>query len=156
MSGFSFGVTDNRTEWDRFNADMRKASVGKLYVAVGYPDDGSDHGDGLSNARLAAIHEFGAGVPERSFIRSTIDEKAEEIFARAARLGSAMLEGKGKVEAALGQLGAFVQAQIRNKVTRGAGLEPLAPSTVAAKGSSRPLIDTGQLIGALKWAVRKD
>lgn len=149
-------VTVRDRGWNRIKQNML-ALAKKPHVKVGVLDDGA-HGDGgLSVAELAAIHEFGApgaGIPARSFIRSTLDENKAE-YAELIRKGlAAVLAGRLSPAMLLEAIGAKVATDIKKRVTSGDGLDPpLAESTVEAKGSERPLVDTGRLIGAVTWKV---
>jgi len=49
--------------------DFIKAMKGNPKARVGIMGDSDHRDDGLSNATIGAIHEFGHGVPQRSFLR---------------------------------------------------------------------------------------
>lgn len=49
--------------------DFIKALKGNPKARVGIMGDSDQRSDGLSNATIGAIHEFGHGVPQRSFLR---------------------------------------------------------------------------------------
>jgi hypothetical protein len=50
-------------------------------------------------------------------------------------------------------MGSTLANAMKRKIVDGAGVPPPnAPSTVAKKGSSRPLVDTGRLVNAITWA----
>lgn len=103
---------------------------------------------------VAIIHEFGAGpVPARSFIRATLDEGRSEILKLQVHLAQQVLLGKLTPDEALGQLGAKVAGWMRQRIADGIA-PPLAAATIKRKGSSVPLINTGQLRSALTWAVQ--
>jgi len=122
-------------------------------------DAEDDHGE-LTNAELGTIHEFGSSdgrIPQRSFLRSTVEEnrdKYKQMMADAASaFGTGKLRGAGGrfvsggadgLTAALNKVGLQAVADVQRKIAD--GIEPpLAESTIARKGSSKPLIDTGQL-----------
>lgn len=118
-------------------------------------DSGKHDGSDLTVAHIAAIHEFGApnaNIPERSFMRATMDEKSSEIAALAKKLMRGVVEGKSSETTALGLLGAFIQSLFRAKINSGLK-PPLKPATISRKGSSKPLIDTGQLINSIDFEV---
>ncbi len=125
----------------------------------GKPPTPGRSGEGVSNIELAAIHEFGApgaGIPERSFIRSSFEAHRPEYIALLAKLLPKVIENKMQLNQALGLVGARMAADMKNGITTGAGIPPpLEDATVAAKGSSRPLVDTGQLVNSITWAVAK-
>lgn len=91
-------------------------------------------------------------VPERSFLRSTFDAKARVIARMARELQARVLEGKLDTRKALEQLGLYVKGQVQSRISRGVP-PPLRPSTVRRKGSSTPLIATGQLRASIDHKV---
>ena len=104
---------------------------------------------------VATFHEFGTsnGLPERSFIRSTVDDK-KNYNQLKTDLMVRLLSLKIKTEKALGILGLTVQKDIRAKIR--SNIPPaLSPRTIAAKGSSIALIDTGQLIQGISYLVKE-
>lgn len=129
------------------------------YVKVGVLDDGkgSESHGALTNAELAGIHEFGTAdghVPARPFIRSTFE--AQEATARAMlkKLIGGLVSGGVTLDQSLGLVGLFLATEIRKTVTDGEGVPPPnAPSTIARKGSDRPLVDTAQMINSVSWLV---
>jgi hypothetical protein len=111
----------------------------------------------LTNAELALIHEFGApaaAIPERSFIRESFDRSHPKYDENMRKLVGAIFDGKITLERAMGLLSKQVAQDIQAYIREGSGVPPPnAPATIAAKGSSRPLVDTGQLVGAITNAV---
>jgi hypothetical protein len=137
----------------------RVKEIKDSYVKVGVLADdakGGMHvpGADLTVAEIAVVHEFGAGiVPERSFVRSTFDARREELVELGKKLMTGVIDGKIKLKPALDVMGSTLATAMKRKITEGAGVPPPnAPSTVAAKGSSRPLVDTGRMLGAITWA----
>ena len=63
----------------------------------------------------------------------------------------------GKVQSfdvALGRIGLKIRDEIKERIR--SGIEPgLAEATKDRKGSSTPLIDTGQLISSITWELRR-
>lgn len=121
----------------------------------------------LTLVELAAIHEFGSAdghIPERAFIRGTLYSRvAEQLKQRVTEAVKNIAEEKTDVKTAIGRLGAWAAAEIKNTISRneadGYGeypYPPLADSTIAAKGSSTPLVDTGQLLNSITWEVVDD
>lgn len=121
----------------------------------------AEKGSQITLLELAAIHEFGspaANIPERSFIRSTFNNPAgqAELKDVYAKLAKAVVNGKMTAAKAVELLGMKMQAMVKNTIMLGEGVPPPnAPATIEAKGSSRPLVDTGQLVGAITYEVRK-
>lgn len=112
-----------------------------------------------TNAQLASIHEYGLGtVPARPFIGPPFRKARAKYLARLVKAYKAALKS-GKpalVERELGVIGQLMAADIKNYVTQGPGVPPPnSASTVARKGSSRPLVDTGGMVNAVTYQVVK-
>ena len=144
----------------RLKEVMRRAEqLNRIQLVVGIPSDENSRKEstGITNAELGVIHEFGApkkGIPERSFMRSTASEESENL----GRLGKLQiaecLEGNTSPYDVFATIGAYLQGKIVEKITDGE-FEPNNENTVKRKGSSKPLIDTGQLRGAITYEVRE-
>lgn len=134
----------------------RELDAGDVKVGVFAGGPAREDGE-LTNVEIAAVHEYGApeaGIPERSFIRSTFAEERETYAALLKKMLPRVIEGKLEVKKMFDILGAKVVADINRKVRSGEGVPPpLKPATIARKGSSRPLIDTGRMIAAVTWAT---
>lgn len=115
------------------------------------------HNTGISNVELATIHEFGApsaGVPERSFIRSSFEKNRAAYEAALKTLMARVYSNELTIPKALRILGLKMSADMKKGITENAGIPPPnAPSTIEKKGSSRPLVDTGRLVGSITSAV---
>ena len=124
-------------------------------VDIGIIDAGN-HVDGdLTVASIGFINEFGTEtIPERSFIRSTIHDKKKEVIALQKKLLKKISDGSMKVEAALGLLGEFMTDEITKKIVAISD-PPNKPATIKAKGSSNPLVDTGQLKNSITYEVNR-
>jgi phage gpG-like protein len=141
------------SKWRKIVADV--AQIATQVAKVGVLQDGETEADGMSMVELAAIHEFGTEhVPERSFIRSTFATKQREAATLAERLAKAIVLRGMPIGQALGLLGAWGASAVKATITEGDGVPPpLAPATIARKGSSRPLVDTGRLLASITWEV---
>ena len=107
----------------------------------------------LTLAQLGLIQEHGTSrIPPRPFLGPAMTNNRDALRQRSAVLLAAVVEGKMDKREALGKLGAFgqtlVQKQIRETVT-----PPNAPSTIRQKGSSHPLIDSGQMVQSVAWEL---
>ncbi len=140
--------------------ERQVAALGKLRLRVGIVGPGAnelEEGSSLTLAELGKIHEYGApdvGIPERSFMRSTMANRANDLkalWASELRLVLARQKTPRQAMEAVGmQVVTWIQATIR------AGIEPpLWEETVRRKGSSKPLIDHGQLINSITWLVEE-
>jgi len=93
-------------------------------------------------------------IPRRSFIADTVDANAKKITALCKNMAAAVLARTMTMEKALGTVGVYVQGLIRGRMNSGIP-PPLKASTSARKGSSVPLIDTGQLRASIDFEVRR-
>lgn len=156
----------------RDTGGKRSAQTGIGAIGVGGRiGTGSVAKKGLTNAELAAIHEFGSAdgrIPERSFLRSTFNANMPVYLQNLATLLERVFSGKMTVEKAFNIMGAKISTDVKKYITTGAGVPPPnAPSTLArkiAKGAwtkggllktkyePRTLIDTGRMLAAITWA----
>ena len=114
----------------------------------------------LTVLEVATYHEFGLGVPQRSFIRGYADKHRRDSIEFAKKrvaniIKNADVEGAQQLLDVLGlRARGGMQVFIAN---RGEGTYPaLAPATVARRkaNSDVPLFDTGQLRSSIAYAVR--
>lgn len=127
--------------------------VGVLQAAGGAPHAG---GGDVTLAEVAAFHELGLGVPERSFIRATFEDREVQEAQRAtsATLARGLIAERMSVQQALQRLGLWAVAQIKKRIKDHIP-PPLKQATIDRKGSSTPLVDTGQLINSITFEVKE-
>lgn len=133
----------------------RAVELARAYAKVGIVGTAAtaDHG-GSSNVEIAIAHELGtATIPRRSFIRQAMRQRPAEFRALAARLARAFIFGRMSVEQVMGLLGAWGAGAIKATITTTGTFAPLSPRTIARKGSSRPLVDTAQMLNSVSWIV---
>lgn len=94
-------------------------------------------------------------IPERSFLRSTVDEKSNDYAALLAKLVGQVVDGKITPTQALDRLGLTVERDVKRKIVE-IKEPPNAASTIRMKKSSNPLIDTGQLRQSITYEIRKE
>jgi len=143
--------------WEEIQGQLAEVERKRVRIGIIGKDAGATHADGDStNAEIGLFMEFGTEwIPERSFLRKTFRNPAVLAEARALqqRLIRAILEKGMDVDRALGLLGAWAVSKVRETIIDGDISPPLAASTIAAKGSSRPLVDTGQLVSSISWVI---
>ena len=106
-------------------------------------------------AEYATYNEFGMGVDERSFLRSTLDENREKYIERIGKnIGRAIDNGDTEVSHVLDDVGERAARDVQKKI-RDLREPENAESTIERKGSSNPLIDTGTMRNAISYEVRK-
>lgn len=144
-------VIDRDLGWKRLGKALRDTSWNA--VDVGVPSGSQRRDGGPTNAEVYAWHEYGTGtIPKRSSLRATFDKNFLLYQKIGATLGLQVLLGRIPKRQALQILGLKFANDIKAAIR--AGIPPaLAESTAAAKRSTTPLIDTGQLIGAIKAVV---
>ncbi len=141
--------------WLRIKRNLRRGP--EPWAKVGVQGDKAQEAreDGITNVELASTHEYGspdANVPQRSFIRSTFDEKVGGYKRELDRLGRVALE-PAKLRGELRLLGEKYREDIIEKI-RSSIPPPLSPLTIARKkGETTALIDTGQLLRSIDVAV---
>jgi hypothetical protein len=118
-------------------------------------------------ADIATWNEFGTkatskhpGIPARSFMRSTFDEKLRTyerfIQKNLGKVGGSMVRtGQGGITAEmfLNLLGEKIRADVQRKIVKLKD-PPNQPSTIRKKKSSNPLIDTGRLRQSIDFEVK--
>lgn len=142
---------------EAFKKRLELLRLRKSYVKAGVLGTKGSRPGQLTNAQLASIHEYGLGTaPARPFVRPPfVVNKASYLdIIRAGYKAAMRSNDPGSFRRVLALVGQKMAADIRNYVTQGAGVPPpLSPRTIAAKGSSRPLVDTGQMIRAVDYEV---
>lgn len=119
--------------------------------------------EGLRAYYRNRIRKGSFSIPERSFLRSTYDEKYNEWRIKTNQIFFDLITKRfsasytAGVSKALGVIGAFIKTDIKNKIRRGIP-PPNAPSTLAKKmkkgtggGQPVPLIDTGRMINSITF-----
>lgn len=112
-------------------------------------------GGELTNAELMAIHEFGApraGIPSRSVLRATADRMRQTWLGMLERVVRGAVAGKIDLITALDLVGLKATADMVKTIRNGIP-PPLKPATIAAKGSTKPLIDTSRLLQSIGHQV---
>lgn len=93
-------------------------------------------------------------IPERSFIRSGFDAQVDQYEERAARLLDKVLHLELPVNTFFDTLGQYIAGRLQEYLTS-VDTPPNHPFTIARKGSSNPLIDTGRMRQAITHRVVK-
>ncbi|WP_251131407.1 hypothetical protein [Exiguobacterium sp. s5] len=129
-------------------------------------------------AMIAAVHEFGANIPvtpkmrgylasqglylkkttthiripERSFIRAGWDQNERRIVTKYKELIGQAIESGIPAEALLNALGLEAKGKMQ-EFARDLKDPANSPFTVEQKGSSNPLVDSGNLIGSIEYEI---
>ena len=131
---------------------------GGMEIAVGFPKGsegaGVSYPDGTLLLDVAFWNEFGTGtIPERPFLRAGVRENLDEINELAEGLVKEINEGNIDLITAGEAIGQQASAGVKQYIvdlTSPAN----APSTIKAKKSSNPLVDTGLLSQSITHEAR--
>lgn len=134
--------------WGKILRNMKKIDKTILKVGIQAGDMAADGKNTM--AFIGAVHEFGTEhIPQRSFIRSALNDNQKKIADFAGELGEQIILEKKTPKQALNLMGLKITGMIQEKITDG-DFTPLAPATVRAKKSNKPLIDTGRMRASIK------
>lgn len=132
------------------------------------------------HAWLAGIHEYGCDIkvtpkmraylhrrglhlkkstthihiPERSFLRTGYDQNRDEVLKKAGKLLAEVTAGRMTARGCYQAVGLGLSSKIKD-YARDLGSPPNHPFTQDQKGTSNPLIQTGDMIGGISWRVSK-
>lgn len=154
------GVVDTDMGMEAVVAEIEK--LNNSYVKVGFQQGEVTKSQtkgqrskkaGLSMPQIAAQNEFGTEhIPARPFMRTSFDENREKINRAISGEYDKIVAGQGTVKKSLNLIGLLMTQLIQKKI-REIHYPPNAPSTIARKGSSKPLIDFGQMIQSVRHEV---
>jgi len=145
MARVSGSVSSSDTDAGKQLAEALAAMAGaEVWIGIRSTKDPDSH-----IVRYAAANEFGSverGIPERSFMRSTVDEQAPKYARMAKRAMSA--QTRGDFVRQLDLLGVVAVGDVQQKITSNLP-PPNAPATIARKKSSGTLRDTGRMLQSI-------
>lgn len=144
----------NDKGWNRIKRDIRR--LDEAHTKVGFVENAAvkpgKKGSGEKQltsmnevAEIAVINNYGTrNIPQREFMGSSFDEKKPELLQIQSKAYNSVIDGKISVKKGLKILGVWGSRTIKKKITA-LKSPPNAPYTIKRKGSSNPLIDTGQM-----------
>ena len=131
---------------DRKRGEIHRIKGGSGRVKVGFP-----RGTDPEAIMKAIIHNFGTrSIPERPFMDNAIRDNRKEYRALLRKYGEAILSGRMTVDAALAALGTKAAGDVQAEIAATVA-PPNDPDTIARKGSSSPLVETGEMQRAVTW-----
>ena len=159
----SVDVKDTDLGWDKIQSQL--AEFQNSSVLIGFQEGtvtktevkGQREKEGdRSIPEIAAENEYGTSkIPARPFMSTSFDENRAKIQKLITRQYLQVQDGKLTANQALTGVGVvmvgLVQQKIRQIVT-----PPNSAKTIAEKGSSKPLIDFGQMIQSVREKVIKE
>lgn len=128
-------------------------------VKVGFPAGESDAG----NIQKAIWNHFGTRggasgggwggpIPERPFLANAMRDNRGKYSDGMQTAARAILRGEYDMRGALSKLGILAQGDVQAEITA-LSSPPNSPVTIALKGSSNPLIDSGAMRQAVTWKI---
>lgn len=157
-------VITRNNRWPLIQAQLRLAN--RSTVAVGFPGEapsskaGASNHNGMNNVQVAIANEVGSApgvrpeVPSRPFMKQTFNAKRSAKFMQTLQdLLGGISRGQMSTKIALERIGRMGQTAVVNEIDTGV-FAPNSPRTVAVKGSSKPLVDTGAMRQAVTYKVR--
>lgn len=95
---------------------------------------------------------WGGPIPERPFLSNAIRGNRTSYRQKLKGSAAKILRGETATRTVLSKLGILAQGDVQTEITNLID-PPNSPVTVARKGSSNPLIDTGEMRGNVTWKV---
>lgn len=109
------------------------------------------------------LHHFGVSlkkdtkvikIPERSFIRSSYDERKDQVGESGDSLLTKVINGDLAVRSFYELLGETTKNAIKEYLISNVNSPPNTALTIAAKhGKSNPLVNTGQLVNSIDYEI---
>jgi hypothetical protein len=130
---------------------MKNLGNAKKSLLVGIVDD-SEHPSGKTVSEIAMNHEFGIGVPQRSWLRDFFDFHLGDITPEMVDLGKKIFNKKIPVEKALDAWGKHLVRKMKQRIQSGIG-PPNSKQTIDRKGSDTPLIETGTFLNHISYKI---
>ena len=126
-------------------------------VNIGIAQDIGQYPNGGKVVDVGRRHEFGIGVPRRSFLRMPFIVKQKTIDKAIATSWKKITDGKSTALKEFGILGIIGQNISKDAFASGGfgKWEKLKPATEKAKGSDEILLDTSKLVQSItNWVVK--
>ena len=147
-------TTDTDMGMQKILAEME--ALGQKRVKVGIQNDAGVHAGGdMSVAAIAYINEYGTRdgrIPPRPAHTNAFDDNKTSLNSLVNRLIRGVSEGKLTAQKAAAILGQTHEDNVKQSITN-LRSPANAPRTIAQKGSSNPLIDTGQTRNSVRYVV---
>lgn len=137
-------------------ATQKHIAVGVLGAKAQAPHK-NEHGEKseATVAQVAQWNSYGTStIPARPFLTVAVARHARELLKTQRRLATALVMQKIDLNRALGLLGAYAVGIVKQTIAEGVP-PPNAESTIKMKGSSTPLINTGQLRNSITFELRE-
>lgn len=148
----SLGWSNLTPEGKKYFKELEQ--LAKMEVQVGFQADSGSYENGATLAEVAAYNELGtSSTPARPFMRKSFENHEKELQSACDQVNKTLAKG-GTTQQALDELGAFVKGLVQEEIVSG-DFAPNADSTIAKKGSDKPLIDTGFMRQSVNYQVKQ-
>lgn len=156
-------VTDTDKGWRNIVEELTLFAKSDVYIGLNegnFPKHLDENDQvGISMAAIGAVHEFGSRdgrIPARPWLRSAVDSQRKQISDAIGDVYSEIVKQVRTATVGLNRLGLLGVNIVRTYmlVTGPAIWLALSPVTVDAKGSDKPLVDTGQLVGSVTYVIK--
>lgn len=164
------GCTDTDKGMKKILEEMGK--LGKMYVKVGFPDNGDSSDEGVRIAQIAYWNENGATstnnvlkkgkvwvLPPRPFMSQAVDNNEEQIKQTGEKLVQQVQEGKIDAKTAMRRNAENMINLIKSSIRNG----QFAPNSeitingiegfIRGKKSTKPLINTGMMRNSVMYQI---
>ena len=112
--------------------------------------------DGVAIYIYANFNEYGtSNIPSRPFFRTALNNNRKYIKEQLKELLGKVATGKITGELALKSIGLEVQGLIQDSIKNGNWEENSDSTIVAKNGRGQPLIDTGSMLRAVSFEIRR-
>lgn len=143
-----FTVRSRRTQ----HRKLPQALSGAPRVKVGFPSGKTDRGV----VQRMVWNHFGTrrGIPSRPFLLNAMRKNSRKYRSEMKKAAKKILLGEITIKSVVTKLGVLGQGDVQDEMTN-LRTPPNAASTIRQKGSSNPLIETGESRGAVTYEVVK-
>ncbi len=130
--------------------DLPDKISGPTKVKVGLISGVADQ----DNINKGIWNEFGTsrGIPERPFMRNSLRNNSDKYIKALQTSAQRLALGQTDLSTVMEKLGNVAELDIKREID-GLKSPPNAPSTIRQKGSSNPLIDTGEMRNSVRYKV---
>lgn len=136
----------------------RFREIGKPKVYIGVPASKNGmHEGGINMATLLALHVLGApsrGIPQRDPLRPPLINNAQRYTDLMAQGIKNALANSTDPNVVYEKIGIVASNDVKDYFVSGS-FKPLDQKTIDRKGSSKPLVDTGELRSSITYEIRK-
>lgn len=152
----TFKLTDTDLGFNKIKLELEKLGKMKVIIKI---DPSKTYESGLPVDLVAMWMEYGADefdvhYPARPFFRSAIDANMDKIKLLYEKRLDLIVQGKMTAKELGEELGQYVKEKIQEMIMYGE-YEMLAESTIAKKGSDKPLMDTKKLYGSIIFEIEE-